>query len=1007
MPTEIILDAFGRSKTLPGVYSDFAPFFRLIHVAIDGTKTPFEMDDEPIDWKNTRFSLKRDADLHGVNYEYSNSSVEFNGNDRDFINSVFFTEGEDATILLQYGIHIPELNGQDAYDVVEYEGRLNLATRKTAERRVSCDLERSSLQTQVSARWDANLNLAASKSLDNVSITPPTFRNITLSPQSLDERFTANLLSSKRAESTFPGDTNGHVWIQFDTSQPQIAEIDELAGGRPMGLSESDGPINLDEWLFKLVSSGNRQIKIALTYDLWFTVKKRTISIGPARITGYRLDTFLTIVRANGDQQDFPITTPLSDGLGVRNVNGQLPASGFSESEVSITASGTLDVALDLKAGDKIFLYGLLWFSHNKNELQSTQVAVTTKTQRISIVGRSKNQASIARCLPVYDAMNAALAVITGLPDRFRSEFYGLQSARYPTDGCGSRRVLFNGFAARQFKALDRPLSLSFQDAVTSLSAIDATGLQYGFELDDNGNPLEIVTMKPVREFFRPVELMRFDEVGDYSEESVPSEIYSQVNVGYEKWVDEGSTSLEEVFTTHQVTTPIKHESGTKPIVSKLVASSLAIEKTRREQFTDSPKDGTTFDESVFILQCKSIQSYSGAGSLIAGLVNYIIQLPVPLTWLAVGQRITLSGTASNDGTYTVNYVSDIAQRPWTFYVAEDLSPEVLTSLQIAPAAGVLDLQPETGADFDQVTGLQSPNDTYNLRLSPARMLWNNVPLWAGCLINKDKYNVINHKAVTETGLIQVAFRRLVIFNILITDMYIDWLAAGMTISVSGSTGNDGQYTVIAVSPPDYRPWQFFVKEVIQTETAPLVNISFEKIGNDDLYAAVNKTKIPNNKNVVTTLPAIDTCGRAGRVSEADPLQVDQLIPELLFVPRRIRFKRRLSHAEIQRLRLGHMGLLPTELDTNGDPVDPNYGYISLLDERGIRVAGWLNEVEYSRDNEEAVFELRQTALDLADTTSGLDCSQFAGWTLAQAMAADERTRRRIELCRFIDVDPL
>ncbi|GAB2582534.1 hypothetical protein [Spirosoma areae] len=1007
--TEQLYDNWGRAFTLPGVYSDFINFCRLVHLAPDGRRTPYPLQREPVGWANIRFTLKRGT-LHGVNSEYSSSgsTLEFDqSSGREFVQSIFQVEGEDANLLFQFGLTIPELIdansgiGTPGFEVIEYEGRVNLSLRKTEQRRVLAGLERNTLQSRVEARWDTSVNLSASRSLDNAPITPPTFGQIVLTPQSLDERFGCNLIGSNRVEQSFQGDTNGHVWIQFDTSQPQISEIEELAGGRPMGLSESDGPIANDEWLFKFRSAGTRQVKIEVAYNLWFTIKKRTVSVGKAKILGFRLDTFLTLIRADGTRQDWTITNPWAEGLGKR------PPAGFAEEIVEVLATGKLDTSFETKPGDKLFLYGLLQFSHNKNELQQTQVVVQTKTQRITVSGKSTNNSSTARCLPIGEAINAALTVLTGLPDRFRSDFYGLQSARYGVNGCGARRVLFNGFAARQFKPLERPLAFSLQEAIQSLSAIDCVGLQYGHELDLNSKPQEIVSLKPIQEFYRPVELLRLDEVGDYSEDSLPTELYSTVEVGYQEWVSDGSNSLEEVFTTHQITTPIQHEAAKKTIISRFIASSLAIEKTRREQFTDTPKDGTAYDEKVFIVQCKPIPGFSGAGTFTRGFIANIIQLPTSLSWLAAGMKITIGGTSQNDGIYTVSFVADAGQRPWSFYVAEEVTNEVTTTLTIEPVPGSLELQPETGADFETVSGLQSPNDTYNLRLTPGRMLLQNAPVWAGCLINKDKFNLINQQPTTETGLIDVTFGHILFLNVITTDLYVPWLAAGMTVAISGNTPNVGTYTVVAVAAPDYSPWGFFVKEAIAGGFGSAVNIAFDSIGTDDLYAAVNKTRIPNNKSVVTELPALDACGKAGRVGESAPVRVDELITDLLYLPRLIRFKTRLSHSQIQRLRLGHSGYLPSEADANGDPIDPNYGYISLLNESGIRVAGFLHTLDYSRDNEEAIFELRQTALDLNDTTSGLDCGQFAGWTLEQAQAANERTRRRIEICRFIDVDPL
>ncbi|WP_338871724.1 hypothetical protein WBJ53_26135 [Spirosoma sp. SC4-14] len=898
---ETIYDQYGRSFVLPGLYEDFPKFFRLTHIPADGS-APESIDiREPIGWANLKLSLSRDEEEHGINYEYSTSSAacEFNAaSGRDFVGGIFRAEGEDATIMLIQGLRI---SGQQ--EVIEYEGRLTLSTYKKVRRNISCGLERSTLSARLLSKWETAVDFTSATSLDGDSIAPPAFVSVPLTSQSLEERFTCNVDAGKRVEQTFQGDTNGHIWVQFDTSQPQISEIEEFASGRPMGVSDSEGPLTNDEWLFKFRSSGTRQVSIDLSYGIWLTPKKKTISIGAVKVTGFRLTTIMTVVKANGSRQDYTLTTPLSDGL----LNK--PPRSYGVSDIYLVAESVkFNQQIDTAPGDKLFLYGLVEFTHNKNELQSTQFAVQLRTQKISITGRSQNQSSSAKGLLVYDAINTAIAVTTGLQDRFRSDFYGKQGTRYAADGCGARRVILNGFAIRNFKQTERPLNLSAQDIISSLKVIDGTGMAFTTELDNNQNPVDVLRIEPMSHFYQPVELLRLDEVGDYREESIETEIFSTVEVGYQEWVTEGASALEEVFVTQQVTTPIKHENGKKTLTSRLIASALAIERTRREQFADTPTDGTAYDDKGFIIQCKPIQGFSGLVLFVNALLIRYIQVDSAISWLSVGQSITISGANINNGTYTVTGISDVSKRPWTFSVKEHFA--FGASQATISAAGGLGLQPETGADLLFTSGLTSAKDTYNLRLTPGRILWANAPIWGGCLVDKEGYSLSN------------------------------------------------------------------------------------------------KTKMPGAQRVVTMLPETDTCGMPGLVGESEPIAVDQVLQHVIFRPRRIMFKKRLSHAQIQRLRLGHSGLLPSEIQ-DGKMINPNYGYISCLDDSGVRVGGYLMNLTWGPANEEATFELKQLALDLNDTTSGLDCSQFMGWTLEQAELADDQTRRRIELCTWLDVDPL
>jgi len=870
--TETIYDAWGIAHVLPGLYDDFPQFYRLAHYGVSGAVISELVIRQPVGWDKLRLILKRDETWHGVNYEYTDERTvcEFDGySGRDWIETIFRAEGEDAVITIQTGVKV------DANTfVVEYEGRLNLSTYKRIKRRITCGLERKSLHSRLLAKWDTAYEMSG-------------YLQTPLVSQTLTESFSNVVNSSKKTELTFPGDTNGHVWVQFDTSNPQTAEIEEFAAGKPMGISDSEGPEANDEWLFKFRSEGVFSVDIVLDYRLWWAVKKRTISVGAARVTNYRLVTQLVHVQADGTRKEYPIHAPKVANAGT--------------SEVSVYATGELKTQLAVKKGDKLFLYGKLQFSHNKNELQQTQVQLTSLTTRISLTGQTKNAPTAGASVTVWDAINAGIAAAAGVFERLRSAYYGLAGSVYPVSGPGAERLLIDGLSIRGFK---KKMSLTLRDILLSLQAIDGIGLSYGNESDVLG-VRDTVEIKAVEDYYRPVELLRLDHVADYKEEVLENELYSSVDIGFDKWVEEGSNALEEVHTTHQLSTPIREERNKKTLVSTLVASTLAIERTRREQFADKPKDGTTYDNDIFIIQGKPTPSYAGPIKFYKGAFHDIVEVSEVIPWLTPGMIITPFGTVSNNFQYTVTFVSDATRSPWTFYVegGSAFTEEVVANGQLK-ASSLSPLLPETGADLASVAGLASAKTAYNLRLTPGRMLYRNIALWGGCLVDK--------------GL-----------------------------------------------------------------------------------ALINKTKLPQNGNLVTVIEGEDPL----RVTERNQVAVDEILPRLLFRPRRISCSVRLSRSQIQRLRLGLTGLLPLENSPAGVPTDRNYGYVSLLDDTGVRVAGYVLSATWGSGDENSVLQLKQTALDLNDTTSGLDCSQFLGWTLDQAERADATTRRRIELCRFIDVD--
>lgn len=728
-----LLDQWGRSYTLPGLYEEFPKQFRLIYTGDDGGDSTVIIR-EPAKWDGLKITLQRDSDQHGVHYEFSDEKtvLEFDSySGRDLIEAIFAAKGPDALIKLQYGVfYNDEL-------IIEYEGKLNLSTRDATKRKVSCSIERHSLASVVKARWDTPVNLYGTLSLDNEEMPAYYGQYLPLTPQALTEGFSCQVDGGQKAEQTFVGDTNGHVWIQFDTSKPDVAEIDEFASGRPIGFSELEGPLVNDEWLLKFRSSGVRTINIELAYRFWCSVKKRSIGLTKAKIVGYTLNTYLVLKRADGTQQQWSITTPLAEGTGKRP-----PVAGYGAPDIGITATGKIEnLSINTQAGDRLYFYGLFQFGHNLNELGTTQVMMTITTQKISISGQSNNKTTQTLGLPIEESIQSAFQLITSQPDCVRTPYYGRSGDHYSVTGCGALRMLTGGYHLRGFglekNGQPKALSISPRDLVLSLQAIDPIGISFLPEVDTlSGEVRDVVVLDHASTFYRDVELLRISSVANYRQKVVASELYSKLEVGYEKWVDEGKGALEECFTKHQIATPLRNEYATKTLTSKLVASSLAIELTRREQFADTPKDSTTYDESVFVIQCVEHQGYTGGFTTIHILNSSIVQVPSFIDWITPGTLIKLSGGPYNGNTmYTVTAIDEQAS-PWSFKVKEVLSNAVVNAGQIENVQSLAWL-PETGADFDQVSGLSSPRTCYNLRLTPGRMLRRQNTLWSGCLMGK------------------------------------------------------------------------------------------------------------------------------------------------------------------------------------------------------------------------------------------------------------------------------
>ncbi len=165
------------------------------------------------------------------------------------------------------------------------------------------------------------------------------------------------------------------------------------------------------------------------------------------------------------------------------------------------------------------------------------------------------------------------------------------------SDGDFSLYALTNGFQLRRFEPTERPLLLSLKTALSSIKAIAAVG--FGFEYEGTD---EVVRVEPIDYFYRDFEIMVIEEIASYSEEVEKSLIFNEIEVGYNKYKDDGFNSLDEFNTRHEYLTPIKTHKQKLVLKSDFIASGYSIEDTRRQQYNQTPTSSFAGDEEPFII---------------------------------------------------------------------------------------------------------------------------------------------------------------------------------------------------------------------------------------------------------------------------------------------------------------------------------------------------------------------------------------------------------------------
>ena len=131
----------------------------------------------PDGWKKGELTFERSEKYNGVFYEYSTNTLIFPKEGKDYLETVFETQGVKAecTILIEYFV-----KSTLSYAEI-FTGRIDFGTYRLLERGVRIQVIDDSFTESVRTRDDTLLDLLNTKTVDGASITPfPGVENLTI-----------------------------------------------------------------------------------------------------------------------------------------------------------------------------------------------------------------------------------------------------------------------------------------------------------------------------------------------------------------------------------------------------------------------------------------------------------------------------------------------------------------------------------------------------------------------------------------------------------------------------------------------------------------------------------------------------------------------------------------------------------------------------------------------------------------------------------------------------------
>jgi hypothetical protein len=534
-------------------------WFRLIRA---GVTYPVS---EPIKWDNVNIVGKRDKDWHGYNYMFSDGIIELEFDcpaGKEVIEDEYNVNGSDGEVFFQYGFTYQGI------DVVWFDGKLNLNTYKKYPGKVSASVEKKDFNAVFASRFDSKVSMAGETTLEGEIITPPTPIEFTLHAKEIVRNYKIlNNVPDTVQETTF----KKFVYVHPSTETPDVSEIEDHFG-YPLNVSEQNPPVfDLFNWQMKF--AGSYVFNIAFNFEI---IMQAVIGLNVYRITN--------IFSKNGTETQIGTTL-----TGVLNTNAT----------VSQTVIYATSQTVDLNIGDKIYFYTKIEFT--ENEIGSLARAVVVKPVQtginISAQSLERSAATPTKAWWLFDTIDHTIRTITNKTARLKSSFLSLANATQLTDGQGSLFTTTNGKQIRRFEVEKYPLTIALKELLSSVKAIFCIG--YGFEKKGNQ---EYVVVERVNYFYRNVEILTIDEVAAYREEAAKDLLYNEIEIGYNKFLEEGYNTLDEFNTRHEYVTPIKTNKLKLTAKSDLITSGYAIEDTRRKQFNETATNSSSYDDDGFLI---------------------------------------------------------------------------------------------------------------------------------------------------------------------------------------------------------------------------------------------------------------------------------------------------------------------------------------------------------------------------------------------------------------------
>ena len=623
---------------------------------------------EPLGWKQVKISLTRDPLYHSLIENFKGDFIWF-GEAREFIRTVEDADGPDY----QIGVLV-EIKYSGTWENL-FKGKLDGSGKEDISKvntfyKYRCPIIRDDFWAKFINHKATPVNLSDPNDIyGNARETINPF-TLNLPSQKIDQKFIAHSDNVTPLTKVVTWAIPAFFYASLDVFTK--VEIDEINNRNSQGNDASaDRPILQlfqiqfkGDYLFNVIVFGwgetdysfvdpDVNLYIQKNNDAPIIFSRLNNGGNLTGVTRFSYSGTLTLLPADQIRLYFINTPPVTCFFYTLNNSGPATLSGTStncdgqtHNWFVLTGGSTILPCTQVNAifpadAPNWALYGTIVlgasceYDINLSVPSSDQGNVTYPSflSTISVVGSNVFPDSTVESFRVHEAGNKIIDAIVGQNVSFYSKHLGNPSTQivsYADFGCGSAYSLQKGVNVKGYTLAEKPFYMSWDDWFNGLNPC----------LNLCVMPYEVAGVKKIRVeeksfCYNPTVIVTLIGVNVTSKTYDEQHINKNFKVGFQKWSALSASGIDDPQTVHNYSDPLKTVGTDISMLSTMVAASLAIEQTRRQQALERSKDWTLDNNIILISLNKTTlidPELNENFTAVSGLLNFATRYNVRLS---------------------------------------------------------------------------------------------------------------------------------------------------------------------------------------------------------------------------------------------------------------------------------------------------------------------------------------------------------------------------------------